>query len=175
MKSAICWRQAGIHFELCTLHSALGVLMGVEIKLTDKELPISPAMIEFLDHHIAGKAQEATWSDQLSETLVPTEAQQRLQYAQSVADKVLQDPLGRQAIYRAYDLLAAISIGSLQKLKALHERYGSAAAPAEFKVFDRRSRHPDWSARANAAVARVAQVWHSAGRTFPVDEVMEGW
>jgi hypothetical protein len=97
--------------------------MGVEIKLTDKELPISPAMIEFLDHHIAGKAQDASWSDQLSETLVPTEAEQRYQYAQSVADKVLQHPLGQQAIYRAYDLLAAISIGSVQKLKALHERY----------------------------------------------------
>jgi hypothetical protein len=97
--------------------------MGVEIKLTDKELPISPAMIEFLDHHIAGKAQEATWPDQLSEVLVPTEAEQRFQYAQAVADKVLQDPLGQQAIYRAYELLAAISIGSLQKLKALHERY----------------------------------------------------
>ena len=97
--------------------------MGVEIKLTDKELPISPAMIEFLDHHIAGKPHDATWADQLSETLVPTEAEQRFQYAQSVADKVLQDPLGQQAIYRAYDLLTAISIGSLQKLKALHERY----------------------------------------------------
>lgn len=97
--------------------------MGVEIKLTDKELPISPAMIEFLDHHINGKAQEATWSDQLSETLVPTEAQQRYQYAQSVADKVLQDPLGQQAIFRAYDLLTAISIGSLHKLKEMHERY----------------------------------------------------
>jgi hypothetical protein len=97
--------------------------VGVEIKLTDKELPISPAMIEFLDHHIAGKAQDTTWSDQLSETLVPTEAEQRYQYAQSVADKVLQDPLGQKAIYRAYDLLAAISIGTMQKLKALHERY----------------------------------------------------
>lgn len=97
--------------------------MGVEIKLTDKELPISPAMIEFLDHHIAGKAHEATWSDQLSEVLVPTEAEQRFQYAQSVADKVLQHPLGQQTIYRAYDLLAAISIGTMQKLKALHERY----------------------------------------------------
>lgn len=97
--------------------------MGVEIKLTDKELPISPAMIEFLDHHIAGKPHDSTWSDQLSETLVPTEAEQRFQYAQSVADKVLQHPLGQQAIYRAYDLLAAISIGTMQKLKPLQERY----------------------------------------------------
>jgi hypothetical protein len=97
--------------------------VGVEIKLTDKELPISPAMIEFLDRHISGRPHGATWADQLSETLVPTEAEQRFQYAQSVADKVLQDPLGQQAIYRAYDLLAAISIGTTQKLKPLHERY----------------------------------------------------
>ena len=86
--------------------------MGIEIKLTDKELPISPAMIEFLDHTISGKAHVGVWADQLSETLVPTEAEQRAKYAQEVADKVLQDPLGQKAIYRAYDLLAAISIGS---------------------------------------------------------------
>ena len=97
--------------------------MGVEIKLTDRELPISPAMIEFLDHQIDGKPIETTWHDQLSETLVPTEAEKQVQFAQSVADKVLQHPLGQQAIYRAYDLLAAITIGSLQKLRALQERY----------------------------------------------------
>jgi hypothetical protein len=97
--------------------------MGVEIKLTDKELPISPAMIEFLDETIAGKTPETGWADQLSEALVPTEAERRLQYAQGVADKVMQHPLGQQAIYRAYDLLAAISIGTMQKLKGIHERY----------------------------------------------------
>ena len=80
-------------------------------------------MIEFLDNHISGKPQEAIWSDQLSEVLVPTEAERRVQYAQDVAEKVLQDPLGQKAIYRAYDLLAAISIGNLQKLKGLQERH----------------------------------------------------
>ena len=80
-------------------------------------------MIEFLDHFIAGKSLEATWSDQVSETLVPTEERRRYDYAQSVADKIMQDPLGQQAIFRAYDLLAAITIGALQKLKTLHERY----------------------------------------------------
>lgn len=361
--------------------------MGVEIKLTDVELPISPAMIEFLDRRISGKPHEASWADQLSETLVPTEAERRFQFAQSVADKVLQHPLGQQAIYRAYDLLTAITIGSMQKLRAIqeryrficvigcprhggsylikelflalghdpdrvpnevahdgfpnltpfalderynaytamnqqmaeyltmveiyfaksrtengytivpkkatkavyqgalfsavlgpkteyiitlrhpvaacistyeksnglpldgrfdvrgnieewakrdamwqgmsegeilrsdyfdlylrywehyhynlaltglaanknwtivpygkermmdyarkfHERFGSKAAPAEFKVFDKRSRHPEWNAKAPAAIARVAQVWKSAGLTFPVDEVAEGW
>jgi hypothetical protein len=80
-------------------------------------------MVEFLDHHIAGKPQDTSWSDQVSEALVPAEAVQRFHYAQSVAEKVLKDPLGQQAIYRAYELLAAISVGSMQKLSSLHERY----------------------------------------------------
>jgi hypothetical protein len=97
--------------------------MGVEIKLTDKELPISPAMIEFLDNHISGRPHEALWSDQLSETLVPSEAEKRAQYAQGVAEKVMQNPLGQQAIYRAYDLLAAITIGTVSRLRPVHEKY----------------------------------------------------
>jgi hypothetical protein len=97
--------------------------MGVEIKLSDKELPISPAMIEFLDQTINGKPHDSGWADQLSEVLIPTEAEQRAQYAQEVAEKVLQNPLGQKAIYRAYDLLAAITIGNLQKLKGLQERH----------------------------------------------------
>jgi len=97
--------------------------MGVEIKLSDKELPISPALIEFLDCTITGKPQVAGWFDQLSEVLVPTEADQRAQYAQEVAEKVLQNPLGQKAIYRAYELLAAITIGTVQKLKGLQERH----------------------------------------------------
>ncbi len=97
--------------------------MGVEIKLTDVELPISPAMIEFLDQHLNDKPHESGWFDQLNETLVPTEAERRYQYAQSIAEKVLQHPRGAQAIHRAYDLLAAITIGSVAKLRALQERY----------------------------------------------------
>lgn len=97
--------------------------MGVEIKLTDKDLPVSPHMIEFLDHTIAGTPQDSVWSDQLSEVLVPAEAEQRAQYAQEVAEKVMKNPLGQKAIYRAYDLLAAISVGNLQKLKGLQERH----------------------------------------------------
>jgi hypothetical protein len=57
----------------------------------------------------------------------------------------------------------------------LHARFGSAAAPGEFKVFDKRSRHRGWSGKAEQAIARVAQAWALAGLRFPVDEVMEGW
>jgi hypothetical protein len=59
--------------------------------------------------------------------------------------------------------------------RKLHERFGSAAALGEFKVFDKRSRHPDWNDRADKAIERVAQVWKLAGVEFPVAEVMEGW
>ena len=49
--------------------------MGVEIKLTDKEFPVSPALIEFLHHHITGRPQDVSWYDQLSETLVPVKVE----------------------------------------------------------------------------------------------------
>lgn len=97
--------------------------MGVEIKLTDRELPISPMMIEFLDRTITGKPQEAVWPDQLSETLVPGEAAERIRYANEVSDRVLNDPLGQKAILRAYELFAAISIGTTSKLRDIHDRY----------------------------------------------------
>jgi hypothetical protein len=57
----------------------------------------------------------------------------------------------------------------------LHRKLGSNAKPGEFKVFDKRSRHPEWNTKSTSAIARVAQVWKSVGLTFPIDEVVEGW
>ena len=37
--------------------------MGVEIKLTDKEFPVSPVFIDFLYRHIEDQPHEATWHD----------------------------------------------------------------------------------------------------------------
>ena len=96
--------------------------MGVDIKLSDKDLPVSPGFIEFLHHRIQGRAVEPSWHDQLSETLVPAEFEKRVQYAESVADEVLQHPLGQQAILRAYELFTALLLGKLDPLAALHER-----------------------------------------------------
>ena len=47
--------------------------------------------------------------------------------------------------------------------------------PREFKVFDKRDRHPDWFAKAEPAVHRVAEVWRNVGLDFPVEDVMEAW
>jgi hypothetical protein len=64
----------------------------------------------------------------------------------------------------------------LEKLAAgLHQRFGSAAQPDDFKVFDQRARHPDWMKQAEPVVRRVSDVWRQAGVNFPFDEVMEAW
>jgi hypothetical protein len=97
--------------------------MGVEIKFSDRDLPVSPGFIEFLHQHIGERTVDATWHDQLSEALVPTEFEQRLKHAVSVADEVLQHPLGQRAIYRAYQLFTAMLLGQVDKIASFHERH----------------------------------------------------
>jgi hypothetical protein len=55
------------------------------------------------------------------------------------------------------------------------ERFQISIEVDDFKVFDKRDRHPDWNRRAEPAIRRVAKVWNTIGLTFPLDEVMEGW
>jgi hypothetical protein len=97
--------------------------MGVEVKFTDKDLPVSPGFIEFLHHQIDHHAIDTSWHDQLSETLVPAEFEKRIEHAESVADKVLEDPLGQRAIYRAYELFTAMLLGQSDKLASFRRRY----------------------------------------------------
>lgn len=96
--------------------------MGVEIKLTDKEFPVSPVFIDFLHRYIGEKEIESSWHDQLSEELVKPEEGFR-DKAAAVAGDVLQHPLGQQAIFRAYELLTGLLTGAPEKLKLFHERY----------------------------------------------------
>ncbi len=56
-----------------------------------------------------------------------------------------------------------------------HKRFRSRLEPTEFKVFDKRDRHPEWMHEAESAILRVRDVWRSAGIAFPVDEVMAAW
>lgn len=97
--------------------------MGVEIKLTDKEFPVSPVLIDFLHRHIEDREFEASWHDQLSEVLVPAQADERQKAAVAVADQVLQNPTGQKAIIRSYELLTALLVGQPDKLRTFHERY----------------------------------------------------
>lgn len=97
--------------------------MGVEIKLTDREFPVSPVFIDFLHRYIEGHGFEASWHDQLSEELIPAQADERQKAAVAVADHVLQHPVGQKAIIRSYELLTALLVGQPEKLRSFHERY----------------------------------------------------
>jgi hypothetical protein len=96
--------------------------MGVEIKLTDKEFPVSPVFIDFLHRAIGELPWDATWHDQVSEDLVPADAELQKK-ATGVAGQVLDSPLGQQAIFRSYQLLTALITGQPERLRYFHERY----------------------------------------------------
>ncbi|MBY0269149.1 MAG: hypothetical protein K2X06_04680 [Burkholderiales bacterium] len=97
--------------------------MGVEIKLTDRDLPVSPALVDFLHRRIHGRAAEALWHDQVSEVLVPAEAEKRVEHARDVAESVIAHPVGQQVIFRAYELFAALLTGDEAKLAAFQRRF----------------------------------------------------
>jgi hypothetical protein len=97
--------------------------MGVEIKLTDKEFPVSPVFIDFLHRQIEEKGFEGSWHDQLSEELIPAKPDEAQKAAVAVAEQVLQHPLGQKAIYRSYELLTALLTGQPDKLRSIQERY----------------------------------------------------
>ena len=52
--------------------------MGVEIKFTGKDLPVSPGFIEFRHHRIGSQAVGTSWHDQVTETRVPAEFEKRV-------------------------------------------------------------------------------------------------
>lgn len=97
--------------------------MGVEIKLTDREFPVSPVFIDFLHRHITEAQFEGGWHDQLSEELIPGKADERQQAAIAVAEQVLNDSAGQKAVMRSYELLTALMTGQPDKLRNIHERY----------------------------------------------------
>lgn len=96
--------------------------MGVEIKFTDKQFPVSPIFIDFLYRYLNGKAFDTTWHNQLSEELVAMGDEVR-QTANAHAGEVMQDPEGQRIIYRSYQLLTAFLTGVPDQLRNLHERY----------------------------------------------------
>ena len=60
--------------------------------------------------------------------------------------------------------------------KGFYYRFGDRnPKPEEFKVFDKRDRHPGWFKKAKPVVKRVHDVWARVGLKFPWNEVMEGW
>jgi len=97
--------------------------LGVEIKLTDRDLPASPAFVDFLHRRIEGLPTDAVWYDQVSEILVPPDIEKRLAHARGVAQDVIAHPLGQRVIYRAYELFTALLTGDEARLKTVHDRF----------------------------------------------------
>lgn len=96
--------------------------MGIEFKLTDRELPVSPAFIHFLAQFIGEKPSGSEiWADQISEVLVPNGRDE--QATAQAAAQVMGSALGRQSLTRAYSLLFALLSGDTAQLREFQSRF----------------------------------------------------
>ncbi|MGD9601089.1 MAG: hypothetical protein AB7O21_07670 [Gammaproteobacteria bacterium] len=97
--------------------------MGVEIKLSDRELPVSPVFIDFLHHLVANVPfSGAVWGDQLSETM-QSEARRLRESVARHAPAVLGSALGQRAIARAYEIFVALLTGDVALVKDIQLRF----------------------------------------------------
>jgi len=97
--------------------------MGVEIKLTDKELPVSPVFVDFLVHVIDNKDFEKTkWGDQLSEEL-SSDQKQVIEQAAANAQRVIADPEGQKHIGRSYQLLVGLLTGDIEMIRDIQLKF----------------------------------------------------
>ncbi|MEC9340237.1 MAG: hypothetical protein VX663_02030 [Pseudomonadota bacterium] len=97
--------------------------MGVDIKLTDRQLPVSPVFVDFLERAISGAGfDDAKWHDQLSEELSHEQREVVARAAES-AQKVIESPLGQEKVRRAYELLVALMTGDTQKIRDIQFRF----------------------------------------------------
>ncbi len=97
--------------------------MGIEFKLSDRELPASPAFIRFLDRMLSGRGSpREIWPDQLSEQLVHGIGDESGSVAEA-AERVMQDSFGRSCVARAYTLLVSLLTGEMQPVAALQSRF----------------------------------------------------
>lgn len=97
--------------------------MGVELKLTDSELPVSPIFIDFLRHIVEDLPfEEAQWGDQLSETML-SDQRRIIESAPESAKVILATERGQQAIARAYQLLLVLLTGDIEAIKDIQLRF----------------------------------------------------
>lgn len=97
--------------------------MGLEFKLTDRELPVSPVFIEFLAQVLSGRPLDRQiWPDQLSETLLVCDDDRQRSVTEAAA-LVMGEAAGRELLARAYSLLFALLTGDLLPLHELQSRF----------------------------------------------------
>jgi hypothetical protein len=79
-------------------------------------------------------------------------------------------------VTRHYRVVAYGAERLMREARRNADRFGSLATDVEeFHVRDRRDRHPEWIARADSALRRVADQWKRVGMAFPLDEIAECW
>ena len=97
--------------------------MGVELKLTDSELPVSPIFVDFLRHIVDDAPfEEAQWGDQLSETML-SDQRRIIERAPENAKRVLETEQGQRAIARSYELLLSLMTGDVDAIKDIQLRF----------------------------------------------------
>lgn len=97
--------------------------MGVEFKLTDRELPVSPVFVGFLEQVLSQRPAGAEiWPDQRSEALIEVDAAAH-ERATAAAAAVMSDNSGREYLTRAYGLLVALLAGEPAPFEALQARF----------------------------------------------------
>ncbi|HWW19437.1 MAG TPA: hypothetical protein VNZ06_01415, partial [Steroidobacteraceae bacterium] len=98
--------------------------MGVEVKLTDRELPASPAFIKFLAQTLRDRSWHSeVWADQRSEALSYSNDDLERQQCFEAAELVMQAASGRGWVARAYELLYCLMVGNLEPLWELQRRF----------------------------------------------------
>lgn len=96
--------------------------MGLEFKLTDRELPVSPVFVHFLAQMLSGRPFDGEiWAEQRSEALSPNQVDPNR--ATDAAAIVMSSALGRERLARAYTLLFALLTGDLAPLHELQSRF----------------------------------------------------
>lgn len=97
--------------------------MGVDIRLTDRQLPVSPVFVDFIRQVMEGDGFRASqWHDQLSEEL-SGEQRDLVKKAAENAKKVIESPLGQEKVKRAYELLVALMTGDTNALRDIQFRF----------------------------------------------------
>lgn len=98
--------------------------MGIEIKLTDREFPISPYFVDFLYQHINSNTYSSDWFDQVKEggSKQPGEEANRAR-SEQVISALAGNAVANQAVGRSYDLFLSLLLGRVDRLDALHARY----------------------------------------------------
>ena len=97
--------------------------MGVEIKLSDNELPVSPVFVDFLAHIIENKDfEKARWGDQLSEEL-SSDQKKIVEQAAENAKRVIAHPDGQRYVARSYELLVALLTGNKEAIRDIQLKF----------------------------------------------------